>query len=53
MGVDSKKMEYGPGTVYAWCSFFSRLRGWGTVIVQLSGFYCRPYLGVLRESHEF
>ena len=38
--VDSKKLEHGPGTIYAVCFFFSRLWCWGTVIFQLSGF-CR------------
>ena len=46
MGVDSKKLECGPGTIDAGCCFslslscFSKLWGWETVILQLSGFYC-------------
>ena len=37
--VDSKKLEYGPGTIYGGVPFFSRFWAWGTVIFQLSGFY--------------
>ena len=41
VGVDSKKLEDGPGTILCWCFFFSRLLGWRTVIFQLLGFCCR------------
>ena len=37
--VDSKKMEYG-FRVLCWFSVFLLSWGWGTVIFQLSGFYC-------------
>ena len=39
MEVDSKQLEYGPGTICAVFSFFSRLWGWGSVLFQLSGWY--------------
>ena len=42
MAVDSKKLEYGPGTIYDGVPFSLGFGvGW-TVIFQLSGFYRRP-----------
>ena len=38
--VDSKKLEYGCRVKFCWCSFFVLLWDQGTVIFQLSGFYC-------------
>ena len=40
--VGSKKLEYGPGTIYAGLPSSLGFRGWSAVIVQLSGFYCKP-----------
>ena len=41
MAVDSKTLINGPGAIYAGVPSFSRLLGWGTVIFQLSGLFCR------------
>ena len=40
MSYDSNKLECGFGVTLCWLSFFSRLWGWRTVILQLSGFCC-------------
>ena len=44
--VDSKKLEYGPGTIHAGFPSFFGLGLEDTVIFQLSGFYCRPPVAV-------
>ena len=40
--VDSKKLEYGPGTIYASCpsSLGFGVGPWRTVMFQFAGFYC-------------
>ena len=40
MELDSKKLDYGPGSVCAGFPFFFGLLGRRTVIFQLFGFYC-------------
>ena len=44
LGVNSKKVEYGPGTIYAGCPSSLGFGGWRTVIFQLVGFYCARLL---------
>ena len=34
-----------------WISFFSSLCGWATVILQLSGFYCKGLLGKCGQNY--
>ena len=41
MGEDSKKLKYGSWDDLTWIALFSRLWDWRTVILQLSGFYCK------------
>ena len=44
VGVDSKKLEYGPGRIHAGCPSSPGFGVWRTVIFQLSGFYCNVVL---------